>query len=69
VIRTDEEQAYFDVMQIAGFPISIRNGLYSWDEKDLGMPLRMLGEVTVHATSDITHVFAIFEYWRKRNEY
>ena len=68
---TDEQQAYLDVMQIAGFSVKVERGLFTWDDRELGFPPRMGTGCTTHATDDISKVVAVFEFWKgfKFNEH
>jgi hypothetical protein len=68
VSLTDEQQAYLDVMQIAGFPVKVENGLFMWNEAEAKFPPRMGMNSRTHATADISNVVSMFEFW-KRHKY
>jgi hypothetical protein len=65
VSLTDEQQAYLDVMQIAGFPVKIEHGLFTWNEIEAGLPPRMGMLPKTHATADISNVVSMFEFWKR----
>ena len=47
---SDEEQCMLDMMEITGFPMEIKHGLYTW-ERSIGIPqgyVSMLGVVLPH---------------------
>ena len=62
---TDEQQAYLDVMQIAGFPVKIERGLFTWDDRELGFPPRMGTTYRTHATDDLSKAVAVFNFWKR----
>jgi hypothetical protein len=64
---TDEEQCMLSLMEIAGFPLEIENGLYVLDDLKLGMPRRMGSSgPTKHATDNFEHIVSVFNFWKKR---
>jgi len=60
-----EDQAMWDVMEIAGFPIEFSNGLYKWDTRKLGFPSRMMSREDKQSTPDFSDVIKLFEFWKR----
>lgn len=59
----------FDLMQIAGFPVEIEHGLFTWSDRELIGAVRMnryAGQSGVHSTSDFEKVIKMFDWWKER---
>jgi hypothetical protein len=69
---SDEEQCMLSLMEIAGFPVEIKHGLYMYDEEQLRGHRRLrshAGQCFVHSTSDLQKIIEIFNWWKEhRNE-
>lgn len=70
-----EDQCMLSLMQIAGFPVEIEHGLYTYDldaiaETTGGFHLyNRASQSSKRATTDIKNVVKIFERWKEeRNE-
>lgn len=62
-----EDQCMFDLMQIAGFPVKIEHGLFTWNEYEAGFPARMGMGYRTHSTDNLSNVVNMFEFWKKHH--
>jgi hypothetical protein len=69
---SDEEQCMLTLMEITGFPMEIKHGLYTYDEEEVRGHKRLRSHPNqnfVHSTSDINVVVEVFNWWKEnRNE-
>ena len=64
---SDEEQCMLSLMEIAGFPVRVENGLFTWNEREAGFPPRMGQDSRSHSTANLSDVVSIFEFWKKHH--
>jgi hypothetical protein len=64
---SDEDECMLSLIQIAGFPVEIKHGLFTWNEAEAGFPPRMGMPYRAHSTADINEVVKIFEFWKKHH--
>lgn len=64
---TSEEQAKIDLMEIAGFHVTVEHGLFCVDSHKY-FPRRMAGvaDVRVKAYDSVDGMMGLFEFWKER---
>jgi hypothetical protein len=64
---SDEDQCMLDMMEITGFPMEIKHGLYTW-ERSIGIPQGYISRVGLISTAKLSKVVEVFNVWKeKRN--
>jgi hypothetical protein len=64
---SDEDQCMLDMMEITGFPMEIKHGLYTW-ERNIGIPQGYTSRVGLISTAKLSKVVEVFNVWKeKRN--
>lgn len=66
VKHTPEQQCMLSLMEIAGFPMEIKHGLYMYN-RGLEMPNGYEYSNAYKSTSDFTKVCMLFERWKRNN--
>ena len=64
---SDEDECMLSLMEIAGFPVKIEHGLFTWNEREAGFPSRMGQDSRTHSSASISDVVSIFEFWKKHH--
>jgi hypothetical protein len=65
---TDEEQCMLDMMEITGFPMEIKHGLYTY-ERYIASGVGEISFSGKTATADFSKVVKVFNKWKEnRNE-
>jgi hypothetical protein len=65
---SDEDQCMLSLMEITGFPMEIKHGLYTW-ERHIGIPQGFISKTGSISTSDLSKAVEVFNVWKEnRNE-
>ena len=65
---SDEQQCMLDMMEITGFPMEIKHGLYTW-EKSVEVRSGVIFRDGKVSTADFNKLVSVFEFWKEnRNE-
>jgi hypothetical protein len=62
---SDEDQCMLDMMEITGFPMEIKFGLYVWHRSVESKSFSIFKDGYV-ATADFNKAVSVFEFWKER---
>ena len=62
-----EDECMLSLVQIAGFPVEVKHGLFTWNEGEAGFPPRMGMPYRTHSTDNIGEIVKMFEFWKRHH--
>lgn len=60
-----EDECMLSLMQIAGFPVELKHGLFTWNDGEAGFPNRIGMPHRTHSTDNMDELTKMFTFWKR----